>query len=83
MFRLGGSEILLICAIIGAIIGYFKRNKKQKNGALVGIVLGFVGAIVVTLLLSTFVFQSFFLIPVYAIIGALLFNYAWAKLQRR
>jgi uncharacterized membrane protein YeaQ/YmgE (transglycosylase-associated protein family) len=83
MFMLGGSEILVICAIIGGIIGYFKRNKKQKNGALVGIILGFVGAIVVTLLLSTFVFQSYFLIPVYAIIGALLFNYTWAKLQRR
>lgn len=83
MFMLGGSEILVICAIIGGIIGYFKRNKRQKNGALVGIILGFVGAIVVTLLLSKFVFQSYFLIPVYSIIGALLFNYAWAKLQKK
>jgi uncharacterized membrane protein YeaQ/YmgE (transglycosylase-associated protein family) len=83
MFMLGGSEILVICAIIGGIIGYFKRNKRQKNGALVGIILGFVGAIVVTLLLSRFVFQSYFLIPVYSIAGALLFTYAWAKLQKR
>ena len=80
---LGGSEILVICAIIGGIIGYFKRNKRQKNGALVGILLGLVGAIVVTLLLSKFVFQSLFLIPVYAIIGALLFGYGWAKLQNK
>jgi uncharacterized membrane protein YeaQ/YmgE (transglycosylase-associated protein family) len=83
MFMLGGSEILLICAVIGGIIGYFRRNKRQKNGALIGIILGFVGAIVVTLLLSRFVFQSYFLIPVYSIIGALLFTYSWAKLQKK
>lgn len=78
---LGGSEILVISAIIGGIIGYFKRNKRQRNGALTGIILGFVGAIVVTLLLSRFVFGSIFLIPVYSIVGALLFIYGWAKLQ--
>ena len=83
MFMLGGSEILVICAIIGGLIGYFRRNKRQKNGALVGIILGLVGAIAVTLLLSKFVFQSLLLIPVYAIIGALLFNYGWAKLQNK
>ncbi|MCS3795155.1 DUF5518 domain-containing protein [Niastella sp. OAS944] len=78
---LGGSEMLVISAIIGGIIGYFKRNKRQRNGALAGIILGFVGAIVVTLVLSKFVFGSIFLIPVYAIAGALLFIYGWAKLQ--
>ena len=83
MFMLGGSEILVICAIIGGIIGYFKRNKRQKNGGVVGIILGLVGAIAVTLLLSKFVFQSLLLIPVYAIIGALLFVYGWAKLQNK
>ena len=83
MFMLSPLELLVICSVIGGIIGYFKRNKRQKNGALVGIILGFVGAIVVTLLLSNFVFQSFFLIPVYSIIGALLFNYGWAKLQKK
>lgn len=83
MTMLGGSEILLISAIIGGVTGYYKRNKRQKNGALVGVILGFVGAIAVTFLGSTFLFQSYLLIPVYSIIGALLFNYAWTKLQKK
>lgn len=82
MFALGGIEILLICAIIGGVVGYFKRNKGKKNGALIGIILGVVGAIVINILLVTFLFQSYLAIPVYAILGAWLFNYIWSKFQK-
>ncbi|SHN40415.1 hypothetical protein [Chitinophaga sp. CF418] len=82
MFALGGTEILLICSIIGGVIGYFKRNKNRKNGALIGIILGILGSIVVNILLITFVFQSYFAIPVYAVLGAWLFNYIWSKFQK-
>ncbi|UPK66680.1 hypothetical protein [Chitinophaga filiformis] len=82
MFALGGTEILLICAIIGGVIGYFRRVKNRKNGALIGIILGMVGAVVVNILLITFVFQSYFAIPVYAILGAWLFTYIWSRFQK-
>lgn len=82
MFALGGLEILLISAILGGVVGYFKRIKNKKNGALIGIILGIVGAIVTNLLLITFVFQSYLAIPVYAIFGAWLFNYIWSKFQK-
>lgn len=70
MLALGGTEILLICAVIGGVIGYFKRNKTRKNGTLIGIILGVVGSIVTTVLLITFLFQSYLAMPVYAILGA-------------
>ncbi|SEW45858.1 hypothetical protein SAMN05428988_6154 [Chitinophaga sp. YR573] len=82
MFQLGGSELLLICAIIGGVVGYFKRNKNRKNGALIGIILGVVGSIAITILLITFLFQSYLAMPVYAIFGAWLFNYIWSKFQK-
>jgi len=82
MFMLGGLEILFICAIIGGIFGYFRRNKSRKYGALIAVILGIVGAIVMNLLLVTFVFQSILAIPVYALLGAWLFNYIWSKFQK-
>ncbi len=82
MFALGGIEILLICTIIGGVFGYFRRNKNKKNGALIAIVLGVIGAVAVNLLLLTFVFQSYLAMPVYAILGAWLFNYIWSKFQK-
>jgi len=82
MFMLGGLEILFICAIIGGIFGYFRRNKSRKYGTLIAVILGIVGAIVMNLLLVTFVFQSILAIPVYALLGAWLFNYIWSKFQK-
>jgi uncharacterized membrane protein YeaQ/YmgE (transglycosylase-associated protein family) len=82
MLVLGGSEILLICAILGGVVGYFRRNKSRKNGALVGIILGVVGSLITNVLLVSFVFQSYLAIPVYAIFGAWLFNYIWSKFQK-
>ncbi|WP_343668460.1 hypothetical protein [Chitinophaga sp.] len=83
MFSLGGSELLLICIILGGVIGYFRRNKDKKNGALVGIILGVVGSIVINIIGITFILQSYLAIPVYAILGAWLFNYIWSKLQKK
>lgn len=82
MFALGGTEILLICAVIGGVIGYFKRNKNKKNGTLTGVILGVVGSIAIAVLLTIFLFQSYLAIPVYSILGAWLFNYIWSKFQK-
>jgi uncharacterized membrane protein YeaQ/YmgE (transglycosylase-associated protein family) len=82
MLLLGGTEILLICAIIGGVVGYFRRSKNKRNGALAGIILGIAGSIVMTLLLITFVFQSYLAMPVYAVFGAWFFNYIWSKLRK-
>ena len=82
MFALGGLEILAICTIVGGVIGYFLRKKNRKNGTLIAIILGLLGSIVVNFLLLTFLFQSLLAIPVYAILGAWLFNYVWSKLQK-
>ncbi|PWV46481.1 hypothetical protein [Chitinophaga sp. S165] len=82
MFFLGGTEVLLICTIIGGVFGYFRRNKSRKNGALIAIILGVVGSLAVNLLLLTFLFQSYLAMPVYAILGAWFFNYIWSKFQK-
>ena len=82
MFAFGGSELLLICTIIGGVVGYFKRNKNKKYGALIGIILGVVGSVVMNLIGITFIIQSYLAIPVYSILGAWLFNYIWLKFQK-
>ncbi len=78
---IGGMELLVICALIGGVSGYFFRNKNSKNGKAIGILLGIVGALLVTFLLVTYVLQSYFLMPVYAILGAWLFNFIAAKMK--
>jgi len=78
---LGGMELLVICALLGGVCGYFFRNKSSKNGKLTGVLLGVVGALVITYILVTYVLQSYFLMPVYAVLGAWLFNFVAAKIK--
>lgn len=80
MQSLSGIEILTISAIIGGITGYFIRNKKITQPVL-GIILGVVGSIVMSILLVSLVFQSLVAIPIYSIFGAWLFNFIWAKIK--
>lgn len=75
--RLGGLEILAICAIMGGLLGIAFRDKKR--GAWVGFVVGAVGAIITTYLLIELIFASYLAMPVYAILGSWLFNLLFKK----
>lgn len=79
MIMLGGLEILAICGLIGGVTGYFFRNKDWKNGAVIGVLLGIVGALFTTWLLEMLIYSSQLVMPVYAIAGAWLANYAARK----
>jgi len=79
---IGGSELLVICALIGAVTGYFCRNKNSKNGAVIGVVLGIIGGLVTSFLLAMFIYGSLIAMPLYAILGAWLFNLAWSKISK-
>ena len=78
MMMLGGVELLGI----GAIAGYFFRNKSAKNGALIGVALGFFGALIMNLLLLNILLQSILAIPAYAILGSWLFNFIMSKIKK-
>lgn len=80
---LGGMEILCICALIGAIFGYFFRDKAKENSTLIGIVLGLIGSVLMNLLLLNILFQSYIAMPIYAIFGVWLFNFIFLKIQKR
>ncbi len=79
MFTLGGLEILVLCSIIGGVVGVFFRDKKRR--AWVGFVLGVAGAILTSLLLVEFVWASYIALPVYAVLGSWLFNWIFKKLS--
>jgi uncharacterized membrane protein YeaQ/YmgE (transglycosylase-associated protein family) len=76
---LGGLEILVICGLIGGVVGYFLRTKSNKNGALIGVLLGVSGALFMTWLLVTILVASYLLMPVYAIFGSWLANFLFKK----
>ncbi len=78
---LGGAELMVICVFLGGIFGYIFRSKKKKNSALLGIILGVTGSIVTCWLLTSFVYGSYLVLPVYAIFGAWLFNFIFAKIK--
>lgn len=80
MTQVGGIELLALCSIAGGGIGYFIRNKATTTPVL-GIVLGVLGAIITSILLIQFVFQSIFALSVYSALGAWLFNFVWSKIK--
>jgi hypothetical protein len=77
---LGGLEILIICSIIGGILGIFLRDKSRS--AWIGFALGAVGAAVTSYVLVQTVFASFIAIPFYSLLGSWLFNFLFKKISR-
>lgn len=78
---LGGAELMLLCVILGGVFGYIFRSKKRKNAGLIGVILGAVGAIFCCWLLTSFVFGSYLVMPLYAIFGAWLFNFVFSRIK--
>jgi hypothetical protein len=75
---LGGLEILVICSIIGGVLGIFFRDKNRS--AWIGFVIGAVGAAVTSYVLVETVFASFIAIPFYSLLGSWLFNLIFRKI---
>ena len=76
-----GLEILVGCALLGGLLGITFRDKKQK--AIVGFVVGLVGAVITTFALVQFVFQSYLAMPVYAVFGSWLANFVFKKINSK
>ena len=81
MMVLGGIEILVLSMIIGAILGYFFRDKSKNVKPIVGVGLGALGALIVGYVLVMVLFKSYIAMPVYAIFGSWLFNFIFAKMK--
>lgn len=79
---MGGLEILVVSSLIGGILGYFFRSKSKNISPLAGIVLGFIGAVIMGFVLVEILFKSLLAVPFYAIFGAWFFNYIIAKLKK-
>lgn len=75
----GSGSSLGITIMIGAISGYFFRD---KNGKLTGVILGIVGAFLITLLLSHLVLEGMLFMPAYVILGAWLFNFTSSNISK-
>ena len=78
---LGGSEILVICGIIGGFVGYALRKKGSKNAAIISIIVGVVGSCFMTWLLTTILIASYLLMPLYGAFGAWLAMYVFKKVN--
>jgi uncharacterized membrane protein YeaQ/YmgE (transglycosylase-associated protein family) len=46
-------------------------------------ILGFLGAVLTTFILTSFVFGGIYIMPVYALIGAWLFNFIWYFFKKK
>jgi|GEM_PF-2202733 len=77
---LGGLEILVICTIIGGVLGIFFRDKRRAKW--LGFVLGAFGAMITSYVLVQFVFQSLFAIPIYSILGSWAFNAIFKQIAK-
>jgi hypothetical protein len=67
---MSGIEVLVICGIIGGVIGYFSKKGLNSKPVYVRIIVGVVAACFITWLLTTYVAQSILLMPLYGALGA-------------
>lgn len=80
--NMGGLEILVLCSIIGGVLGLFVfRDKNVK--AWIAFSLGAVGAALTSFMLVSILFASYLAIPVYSVLGSWLFNLIYKKMANK
>lgn len=72
----------MIIVVIGCISGYYFRDTQAKNGKIVGVLIGLIGAIAISLVFTIYLFKPLYLIPFYAVFGSWLFNFVWNKIKK-
>lgn len=77
-----GSVALFVCALIGAVIGFYVRDKKIENSTLHSMLACTAGALLVVWLLARFIYAGLIFWPLYAVLGAALANVALRASQK-
>ena len=78
---MSGLEILIVCSVLGGLLGITFRDKKRKPW--VGFVVGAIGSAITTFILVQTVFQSYLAMPVYSILGSWLFSLIFKKVDNK
>lgn len=78
----GGQIAFFACALIGAVIGFYIRDKNKEDSILHSMIACTAGSLLVAWLMARFVYGALIIWPIYAVAGAVLANFVLRASQQ-